>query len=96
MIPKNLLKDYTILQNISINILKQIINHTLLTINKIPQDKHNNFCNNNFFVTLQIEPQKISKRKDTRYKKNVAKVFDLYIYIYIFGDLPDPPTVRPY
>jgi len=84
MIPKNLLKDYTILQNTFINILKQIINYTLLTISKIPKDKHNNFGNNNFFVTLQIKPHKISIRKDTRYKKNVTKVFDLYIYIYIY------------
>jgi len=64
---------------IFINIFKQIINHIFLTISRIPQDKHNNFCNNDFFVTLQVKLQKIAKQKNTRYKKEVAKMFDLYI-----------------
>jgi len=33
----------------------------------MPQIEYDNFCNNNFFATLQIEPLKISKGENTRY-----------------------------
>jgi len=39
----------------------------------MPQVEYNNFCNNNFFATLQIKPQKIPKEKTIRYMKECSQ-----------------------
>jgi len=96
MTHKNLLKDYTILYYIVMNIYKQIINYTFFTFNKKPQEKHDNFCKNNFFVTLQFKATKISKGENTRYiYTGPAKIRYANIYMFVARCLAGPHFLNP-